>query len=103
MANPQNLLWTGTTQYEDGSPYTEANHGGYEVEVNGQAAFSVPIGWHVDNLYSFPIRDIPGKRQGTNIIRMQTVSSNGTPSGWTAPVSFEYELSPQMPTNIGVE
>lgn len=98
-----NLTWTGTTQYTDGKPYTQADHGGYEVEVNGVVGIAVPVAWDVDNQYTFPLADLPGVVQGANTVRMRTVSAAGVASEYTPLVSFEYRSVPQVPTNLAAE
>ena len=94
------LSWTGPTTYTDGRPYGAADHGGYDVEVNGLPAVSVPVAWNVANTYSFPISDLPNIRQGTNAVRLRTVAANGQVSEWTAAVTFPYLSVPMAPTNV---
>lgn len=100
MANPQNLTWVGPTQYTDGLPYGQVDHGGYEVEVNGSGLFAVPVGWNVANTYEFPVRDLPGLKQGTNSVRMRTVAANGQVSDWTGVVTFPYVSVPLPPQSL---
>jgi len=102
MANPNNLNWTGPTQYVDGTPFGQADFGGYDVEVNGQTAFSIPTAWNVDNVYSFPVVDLPNLKQGTNAVRMRTVAANGQVSVWTDPVTFPYLSVPMAPSSVAV-
>lgn len=99
----RDLNWTGTTQYTDGKPYTQADHGGYEVEVNGVTGIAVPVAWETNNLYTFPIKDLPNIRQGANTVRMRTVAANGTMSEYTPLVTFTYLSVPQVPTNLAAE
>lgn len=103
MANPRNLQWTGPTQYVDGRPYGQADHGGYEVEVNGAGLFAVPTAWNVENVYTFPIVDLPGLAQGANSVRMRTVAANGQVSEYTPAVSFTYLSVPLPPTSLAAE
>lgn len=102
MANPQNLLWLGTTEYVDGTPFGQQDLAGYEVEVNGEAAFAIPVAWSVDNTYSFPVIDLPNRRQGSNVVRMRTAATNGQVSDWTDPVTFQYASTPKAPTDVRV-
>lgn len=102
MANPVALSWTAPTQYTDGKPFGQADHGGYEVEVNGQPQFAIPLGWDADGLYEFPVVDLPGLAQGANKVRMRTVAANGEVSDWTGYVSFTYLSRPLPPTSLAV-
>lgn len=101
MANPTTLSWKGPTTYTDGKPYGQADHGGYDIELNGQVLLSIPFAWNTANTYSFPVADLPVK-QGTNAVRLRTVASNGQVSVWTAPVSFPYASIPSEPTALTV-
>jgi len=102
VANPITLSWTGPTQYVDGRPYGQADHGGYELEVNGLPAVAIPTAWAADNHYTFPIASLPNLTQGSNALRMRTVASNGQVSDWTGTVTFLYASVPQAPTAVAV-
>ena len=97
------LRWTGPTTYTNGLPYGQADHGGYEIEVNGQSAVAIPVAWNVNNQYSFPTEDLPHLRQGANALRMRTVAANGQVSEWTSPVNFPFLSTPEAPTNVTVD
>lgn len=99
----RDLTWTGTTQYTDGKPYGAADHGGYEVEINGVTGVAVPVAWEVNNRYTFPLKDLPNVRQGANTVRMRTVAKNGTASEYTPLVPFTYLSVPQAPTALAAE
>lgn len=101
MANPTKINWTGPTTYVDGRPYGQADHGGYDVELNGQVLLSIPFAWNTANTYSLALDGLPVK-QGTNAVRLRTVASNGQVSVWTAPVSFPYASVPNAPTALAV-
>lgn len=103
MANPRLLKWKAPDRYTDGQPFGQADHGGYEVEVNGQSQFAIPLAWDADGFYEWPIVDLPGLAQGANKVRMRTVAASGTVSEWTQPVSFTYLSVPLPPTNLAVE
>ena len=102
MANPSTITWTGPTKYTDGLPYGQADHGGYEIEINGLAGVAVPVAWNSQNVYQFPTADLPNIKQGTNALRMRTVAANGQVSDWTGVVTFPYLSTPEAPTNISV-
>ena len=102
MANPQNVTWTGPTQYTDGRPYGQVDHGGYEIEINGVPGVAVPVAWNVQNVYQFPIASLPDIRQGNNAVRLRTVAANGQVSELTGSVTFPYLSTPEAPTNVSV-
>lgn len=102
MATPQDITWTGPTTYTDGLPYGEADHGGYEIEINGVAGVAIPVSWNVQNVYTFPVISLPNLRQGTNALRMRTVAANGQVSDWTGAVTFPFLSTPNAPTNVSV-
>lgn len=100
MANPANIEWTGPTTYTDGLPYGQADHGGYELELNGKAAVAVPTAWNVSNNYTLPIAGLPGLKQGDNVVRMRTVAANGLVSDFTGAVTFPYKSVPKAPVSL---
>jgi hypothetical protein len=102
MANPKALSWVGATSYVDGTPFGQADLAGYEVEVNALDAFSIPVAWNVENIYSFPVIDLPNLKQGSNVVRMRTAATNGQVSDWTGPVTFQFVSTPEAPTNVVV-
>ena len=95
-----NLLWTGPTTYTDGAPYGAADHGGYELELNGVAAIAVPLSWQSNNQYTLPLAGLPNLKQGTNAARLRTVAANGQVSEWTAAVTFPYLSIPRAPEAV---
>lgn len=100
MANATNLQWTAPATYVDGLPYGQADHGGYEVEVNGLAAVAIPTAWNEEGRYSFPVLQLPNLKQGTNAVRMRTVAANGQVSDWTGVVTFPYLSVPKAPVDL---
>lgn len=102
MANPIDIKWTGPTTYVDGRPYGQADHGGYELELNGLPAVAVPTAWNTANLYSLPVAGLPNLTQGDNVVRMRTVAANGQVSDWTGPATFRYLSVPKAPTALTV-
>lgn len=101
MANPTKFTWTGPTTYVDGTPYGAADHGRYQLELNGGTALiEVPVAWNTNNTYELPIANLAGLKQGNNTARMRTVAANGQVSDWTNPVTFQYFSIPKAPTNL---
>lgn len=99
----RNISWTGPTKFTDGKPYGKNEHGGYEIEVNGQPAVAIPLGWETDNTYAFPLKDLPNVKQGDNTARMRTVAANGQVSEWTGAVNFPYASTPFPPAALAVD
>jgi hypothetical protein len=81
-------------------PYGAADHGGYELELNGSSAIAVPTAWNESNQYSLPIAGLPNLKQGTNALRMRTVAANGQVSEWTGTVTFLYVSTPKAPESV---
>jgi len=100
MANPKNIEWTGPTTYTDGRPYGQADHGGYELEINGLAAIAVPTAWNSANTYQLPVAGLPNIKQGNNAVRMRTVAANGQVSDYTGVVTFQYLSVPNAPVDL---
>jgi hypothetical protein len=102
MANPVNVKWQGPSTYTDGVAYTQTDHGGYDIELNGVVLVSVPFAWAATAQYSYPVANLTNLRQGNNSLRVRTVAASGQVSNWTAPVTFPYLSIPQAPTNLVV-
>lgn len=96
------ITWTGPATYTDGLPYGQADHGGYELEVNGLNGIAIPVAWNVQNVYTYPTLSLPNLRQGTNTLRLRTVAANGQVSDWTGAVTFPLLSTPKAPTNVSV-
>ena len=94
------LRWTGPTAYTDGRPYGQADHGGYDIEINGTLSVSIPFGWNAENVYSVQLADLSGVNQGDNTARVRTVAANGQVSEWTPSVTFQFLSIPQAPTAL---
>lgn len=101
MANPTKISWKGPTQYVDGTAYGAADHGGYDVELNGQVLLSIPFAWNSANTYELSLNGLPVV-QGVNAVRVRTVAANGQVSAWAGPVSFPYASVPNAPTSLAV-
>lgn len=108
MSNPSILSWKGPTTYVDGTAYREADHGGFEIQVDkdgvpGIGAVAVPVGWSTSGDYSFPLATIVDG-SGSYVVRLRTVAKNGNVSNWSTPVTFEVnDRVPNPPTSLQVE
>jgi hypothetical protein len=96
------ISWTGPTTYVDGTPYGQADHGGYELEINGSLSVAVPVAWQQDNTYELPIAGLAGIKQGDNAVRMRTVAANGQVSDYTGVVTFPFLSVPRAPSALVV-
>lgn len=96
------LSWTGPTTYTDGRPYGAADHGGYEIAINGQSAVAVPMAWNAQNRYTLPLAPLPFITQGNNEATLRTVAANGQASAWTTPITFQYLSTPNAPSALVV-
>jgi hypothetical protein len=96
------ISWTGPTKYVDGTPYGQADHGGYELEINGSLSVAVPVAWQQDNTYELPVAGVAGIVQGDNTARMRTVAANGQVSDWTGSVTFRHASIPDAPSALVV-
>jgi hypothetical protein len=107
MANPSILRWLGPTTFTDGSPYTEADHAGFEVQIDkngvpGIGAVAIPVGWSTNGSYEFPLATVV-EGSGSYQVRMRTVSKNGNVSNWSSGVTFVIDdRVPNPPTSLQV-
>lgn len=102
--NHEAIEWTGPTQNEDGSPFTEDQYGGFEIEIDGAPAVAVPNAWAEDRKYSIPMIDVIPEL-GVHTIRMRTVAKGGEVSEWTPELKFELKEvrpKPLPPANLAV-
>lgn len=56
--NPETISWTHGGKNTDGSDFNPSKFGGWQLDLNGQPAMSVPLGWESDGSYQFPIADL---------------------------------------------
>ena len=96
------ISWTGPTTYTDGTPYGQADHGGYELEINGALSVAVPVAWQQDNTYELPVAGLAGIKQGDNSVRLRTVAANGQVSEYTPSVTFPFLSIPGAPSALVV-
>lgn len=104
MANPTRLRWNHDHLNTDGSAFTAAQFAGYEVEINGEGAVSVPAGYDADGQYELPLANLAAVQEtGTYSMRLRVVNNAGNPSGWSNPVSFAMDFRvPTAPTGLSV-
>lgn len=107
MANPTNIRWRAPDTFEDGTPYSAADHAGftlYFLAPDGSAASSVavPVGWNEDGVYSFPVSAL-NLRKGNYSIALTTVAVNGLESERSNVVAFAIESKPGRPQDLVVE
>jgi hypothetical protein len=100
-ANPQNLTWRQPVDNVDGTPFTQAQFGGYELEVNGAGAVAIPAAWDEDRQYTFPIASL-GLAPGTYTLRLRTVNSDDYASDWSNPATLVLGRVPNRPLDLSV-
>lgn len=102
MANPTKLSWTGPTKNTDGSDFTADQYAGFELEINGEGAVTVPAAWSTDSRYEMPLSDLQAvQATGDYSLRMRTVAKNGNVSEWSAPAAFSMDFRvPAAPTGL---
>lgn len=103
MANPTKIQWTGPSTYTNGNPFGQADHGGYEISVNGAPAVAIPVAWQSNNEYEFDLAAL-NLGVGSYSVTLRTVAANGQRSVPTNPVTFQIvdERIPNPPTNLRV-
>lgn len=105
MANPTALNWTGSTQREDGSPFTRDQFKGFTLEISRDgtvvSSFSVPNAWEDDNEYTMPL-SLLGLGFGTFSVRMKVTDTQDNDSQWTNPLQIVLLAPPARPTNLAV-
>jgi hypothetical protein len=101
MANPTHFTWTQPLVDQGGVLFTQARYNGYEIEINGAPAVSIPVGWDSDGEYSFPIADaVPG--YGLFSARIRVLSKDEGPSGFSNAATFVIAAPPVEPQNFSV-
>jgi len=96
------LRWTGPTQNTDGSAFDQSQFAGYELDLDGQPAVAVPVGYDTDNQYEFDLRSLSGFSFGTHTARVRVVNRLGNRSDFSNQVSFTHadERVPNPPLSL---
>lgn len=95
--------WVGPTVNVDGSAFDEAQYRGYELELDGLPAVSVPVAWDTDNNYEFDLR-VLGLPYGQHTLRIRVVNHLGNRSDYSNAAAFEFEDErvPDSPKSLAV-
>lgn len=99
MANPRTLTWTNPTTRVDGTPYAQADNAGYEIQLDGEGAVSIPLAWGT----SFDLTTLSAYqdlRSGNHTIALAAVSKEGLKSAYSSPSTFQIAMAPRSPTNL---
>jgi hypothetical protein len=99
MANQ--FTWTQPLVNTDGSVFDEPQFEGYEFEVDGAPAFSVPVAWVAAGNYSIPIAAVVSAA-GSHVARVQVAHKDGTRSAYSNTVAFTIQRTPEAPINFSV-
>lgn len=104
MANPTRLRWRHDGLNTDGSAFNAAQFRGWELEINGEAAASVPAGWETDGEYEVPLANFaPVQVTGEYAVRMRLVNANEVASEWSTPFTFAMDFrTPSRPFGLTV-
>lgn len=104
MANPTRLRWAHDHRNTDGTPFTAEQFAGFELEINGAGAVSVPAGYDADGAYEMPLADLAAVQEtGSYTLRMRVVNRAGSASAFSAPASFVMDFRvPTAPTGLSV-
>lgn len=104
MANPTILTWRHDGKNVDESAFTAEQYAGFELELNGQAAVSVPVAFSTEGRYSLPLADLAAvQTTGSYNLRMRTVAKSGAVSAWSEGVSFSMDFRvPAAPYGLSV-
>lgn len=95
------IRWNQANTYTNGAPFGVAEFGGYELQINGQPAVSIPVGYDADGEYEF-LFDSLGRPPGRYTIALRVVDKAGTASEFSEAVVFDFAVAPSRPTNLSV-
>lgn len=103
ILNPTNLSFTHDGKNTDGSAFDPTLFNGFEVQIDGIAALSIPITWNTQGTYTAPIAPL-GLATGSHTIAVQLLSKNGNNSAWSVPsAAFSIDLrTPTAPLAVTV-
>lgn len=95
--------WVGPTENVDGTPFDQTQYAGYELELDGLPAISVPIAWDTDNNYEFDLR-VLGLTYGPHTLRLRVVNHLGNRSDYSDEADFVFpdERVPTPPKSLAV-
>lgn len=99
--NPSTIGWSHDGKNTDGSGFDPARFGGWQLDINGQPAISVPIGWETDNQYEAPIAALK-LAEGDYRATLRLVTKDGISSASSNAVDFEIRKVPNAPLVLAV-
>lgn len=101
VRNPSVLKWRHDGKNIDGSDFDAAKFGGWQLDLNGEGAVSVPLAWETDGQYEAPIEalELP---EGDYTARLRLVTRDGVQSDWSNTVQFEIRAVPTAPLELSV-
>ncbi len=95
------FTWTQPLVNTDGSVFDETQFNGYEIEVDGAPAVSIPAAWAADGEYTFPVASVVTS-SGAHSARIRVGNTDGTFSDYSNSASFSITRTPEAPTNFSV-
>lgn len=104
MANPTRLLWTHDHRNDDDSLFGPEQFAGFELEINGAPAVSVPVPYDLDGQYEMLLDHLAAVHAtGSYVVRMRVVNRNGVASDFSAPFTFTMDFRrPTAPFGLSV-
>jgi hypothetical protein len=98
--NPQKVTWQHGGKNVDGSAFDPTLFNGWEGELDGTPALSIPIGWETDGTYEFPLGSL-SLANGQHALRLRLLAKNGVNSDWSNAVQFTVDMrKPNPPVNL---
>lgn len=82
MARAYPLTWVNPTAREDGTAYDQTQNAGYEIQLDGAGAVSVPLAWgtSIDLATVAPFQALPS---GVHTLGLAVVDTGGLVSSFT--------------------
>lgn len=90
------FVWAQPKQNTDGSAFDAAQFAGYELEVDGAAAVSVPVAWNDSGNYELPFAGL-SFADGSHVARIRVKHVNGAVSDFSDSAAFTVARQPVAP------
>lgn len=93
------LRWVNPTQREDGTAYAQAENAGYEIQVDGTGAVSIPVAWATE----FDLETLalwPTLKHGQHNAALAVVDKGGLKSAFSSAATFPVSVRPLAPKSL---
>jgi hypothetical protein len=98
--NPQKLTWTHNGKNTDGSAFDATMFNGWEGELDGVPALSIPIGWNTGGTFEFPLGSL-ALANGNHTLRLRLLAKNGVASDYSNAATFTVDTrKPNPPASL---